>query len=479
MPDLRRGGRGHADNASLRCSGPHRGRALLVSAPRRRDPIRPPRPAQEPALQAPRPHRQPRVGDRRRAGEPARHLHRRGFGRNLQDHEWRGEVDPRLRRPGRLLHRGPGHRSQRSQRRVGGHRRAVADPARSRHGRRHLQVGQRGQDLEAHGARSHRPHRARDRRSPRCRRRLRLRGRAGLSAAEGARRLQDHRRRQDLERGPVREREHRLLRALDGRARSEHPLRGHVADRHQDLEEQRRRARRRGVRHARRRPDLGEAGRQRAAGKGRDGRQDRGPGRARQSRARVRAHRAGDARPVPVRRWGQGVEGGEPLARHGRARPLLRALRGRAGQRRPAALHVGVLQRLARRRRDPRHTCGSIPSTRSECSWPATAAAPSASTGRRPGSRPCCPSRRCITSPWTTRFPTGSTATSRTVLPTWDRATTSRERRRASPPAIGAPRAAARTASTFPIPRTTPSPGPAATTASSTARTCAPASRAA
>ena len=26
MPDLRRGWRGHADNASLRCGGPHRGR---------------------------------------------------------------------------------------------------------------------------------------------------------------------------------------------------------------------------------------------------------------------------------------------------------------------------------------------------------------------------------------------------------------------------------------------------------------------
>ena len=47
-----------------------------------------------------------------------------------------------------------------SERRLGRHRRGVGHPAERRHGRRHLQVHRRRQDVEEHGARRDRPHRA-------------------------------------------------------------------------------------------------------------------------------------------------------------------------------------------------------------------------------------------------------------------------------------------------------------------------------
>ena len=69
-------------------------------------------------------------------------------------------------------------RADRSQHRLGRHRRGMGDPAERRDGRRHLQVHRRRRDVDAHGPRRNRPHRAHHRPPDRSQHRLRLRARA-------------------------------------------------------------------------------------------------------------------------------------------------------------------------------------------------------------------------------------------------------------------------------------------------------------
>ena len=94
---------------------------------------------------------------------------------------------------------------------------------------RRLQVGGRGQDLAAHGARRH-LHDPADRHPP-DQPRHRLRGRVGprVDHQRRARRLQDDRRREDVGEGALRQREDRGDRPGHGPGRPEHALRGHVA----------------------------------------------------------------------------------------------------------------------------------------------------------------------------------------------------------------------------------------------------------
>ena len=146
----------------------------------------------------------------------------------------------------------------RSERRLGRHRRGEDPLAHlARAGR--LQVDGRGQDVGAHGAREDRAHSAHRHPSTGSQHGPRLRARSRLRSAAGARRLPHDRRRHDVDEGPLRRREHRLLRPRDGSEEPARAVRRDVAARDQDMGTHERRAGRRTLRLARRRRDVDSA----------------------------------------------------------------------------------------------------------------------------------------------------------------------------------------------------------------------------
>ena len=159
--------------------------------------------------------------DRRRAGRPVDLLRGRRVGRRLEDDRRRHPVGPDLRQ-----HAG------RRDRRAGGQRRPIRRIVWAGTGEAwairdsdvigdgDLQVDRRRQDVDAHGARRDGPHRPHHRAPVQPRHRVRLRDRPHHRPAAGARRLPDDRRRPALGPRALRRREHRLLRAVDGRRRT-------------------------------------------------------------------------------------------------------------------------------------------------------------------------------------------------------------------------------------------------------------------
>ena len=120
----------------------------------------------------------------------------------------------------------------------------------------------------------------------------------------------------------VRRSEHRLLRPLDGRQRSQHADRGHVGSGDAHLRDVQRRTGQRRLRHARWRRELEAHRRPRAAEIA--GRQDRCGDRAEEFQARLRADP--DRRPglgLALRRWRRKLGGGQLAARADRPRRVL------------------------------------------------------------------------------------------------------------------------------------------------------------
>ena len=111
---------------------------------------------------------------------------------NISDGILRGGFDGR----GRSL-------ALRPQRRLRGHR-LVEDPQQCLDRPRHLQVHRRGQDLDVHRPARRRPDRDRSRPSDESRHRVRGGARQSVRRQQGARRLSQQRRRQDLEERAVR-----------------------------------------------------------------------------------------------------------------------------------------------------------------------------------------------------------------------------------------------------------------------------------
>ena len=150
------------------------------------------------------------------------------------------------------------------------------------------------------------------------RHRARLRAGPRVRPAAGARRLPHDRRRQDLDEGALRGREHRLLRPRDGPVEPAHPLRRHVAARDPHVGPHERRPGQRAVRVARRRRHVEAAHRARAADEA--GGQSRGRDRALEPEPRLRADR--DRRRHPLERRAHRKR---PALALGRRRPAVDA----------------------------------------------------------------------------------------------------------------------------------------------------------
>ena len=309
------------------------------------------------------------------------------------------------------------------------------------------------------------------------RRRLRRGARDLLRAAAGARRLPHDRRRQDVGARPLRGREHRRLRPRDGPDQPADPLRRHLADRHQDVGPQERRAGQRPLRVARRRLDVEADHAPRPARAA--AREDRGRRRAVRSAARLRADRDGAARlPLALRRRRRELEARQPQPALERAAALLHAHARHARQRQRGLLPLQRDGRDVRRRRDrrpdplgrrqPRHVGGpEEPEPHDDRQRRRRLDLDDARKAvelHAPADR-----RRCTTSRPTTGSRTGSTARCRTTARCAGRA--SRRAAAASLRRSGPRRPAARPAGRRPIRWTRTSSGAAATPASWSAST--------
>ncbi len=209
--------------------------------------------------------------------------------------------------------------------------------------RRRLQVHRRGRDLDEHGPARVGAHRADRGRSQERRHGVRLRAGQALERQRGARPLQDGRRRQDVEPGaqgcePL----DRLRFAGDGPEEPGPPLRRHVGFPPQGVDVP---LGRRGAGLAERQRPLRIAGRREELD-GADGQDERGPpgealgarrgrGRAVGPEDRLRPHRVGQVRALPLRRRRQDLGSARPEPDDGLASLLFRAAGRRSGQRRP------------------------------------------------------------------------------------------------------------------------------------------------
>ena len=138
-----------------------------------------------------------------RAGQPARHVCRRGVGRAFQDGGRRGELASDLRRPGGVVGFGARDGAVGLQPDLGRDRRDVPDPPGPRDGRRHLQVDGRRGDLGEDGARGHGPHRTCSRAPDESRHRVRVRARPYVRSSAGSRCVPHDGRRRELGAGPA------------------------------------------------------------------------------------------------------------------------------------------------------------------------------------------------------------------------------------------------------------------------------------
>ena len=204
------------------------------------------------------PRGQPLLRGRRSAQRPLHLLRRRRLRGHLQDHRRRGELGRHLRRPAGAVDRLAGGVPDRSQHRLGRHRRGK-DPQPHLRRAGGLQVHRRGDDLDAHGARADRAHSPARHPPDRSGHRLRLRARALLRAAARTRRLPHHGRRRELGARALRGREHGVLRHRSRPRQPAQPVRGDVAAGDSHVWPHQRRTRRRPARLARRRRELGEA----------------------------------------------------------------------------------------------------------------------------------------------------------------------------------------------------------------------------
>ena len=220
--------------------------------------------------------------------------------------------------------------------------------------RRRLQVDRRWEDVEAHGPGEDRPHRPGHHRPAQSGRRVRRRARHLLRPSAGAGRLPDPRRREDLGAHSLRRRKHGRFRPDDGPHGFAHALRGHVADRHQDLGAKERRPGERRLGHARRgreveAPDRGRRASRIAA------REDRRRRRPERPRPRVRADRnGGQGLPLAIGQRRKEVEAREPQPAPERAPALLLANARHARQRERGLLSLEFDGRDVRRRRNHR-----------------------------------------------------------------------------------------------------------------------------
>ena len=172
-----------------------------------------------------------------------------------------------------------------------------------------------------------------------------MRTRARLRTATGTRCVPHHRWRQELGAGAVRRRKHRLLRARHGSNQPTQALRGHVADRHQDVDSRKRRSRKRAVHVERWRHDLDPLARAGAAHA--RGRQGQGRDCAVERRSRLRHDRN--------RRWSsverQGNRSRPGVAIRGRRAHLARG-QLRPQRHGPRALLLTHLRRARQRERN-------------------------------------------------------------------------------------------------------------------------------
>ncbi len=254
----------------------------------------------------------------RGAGERAAHdLRGDRLGGPVEVGEQRHQLGAHLRRSAGRLDRRHRRGRHRSEHRLGRHGRAHV-LAQHLLGRRGLQVGRRGQDVDEHGAQGqppHRPHRHRPE-GPQHR----LRGGAGASvfAERRARRVQDDRRRQDLDevaRGQGRWPDGRRGRPRHGSEEPEDPLCRRVRQGTAALDVQPGRPRQRHLQDRRRRQDLDEARRRparRHAGPHR-------PGCLREEPAHcLREHREREQAGHVRRRSAEGTARRQVEQRHGR-----------------------------------------------------------------------------------------------------------------------------------------------------------------
>ncbi len=168
--------------------------------------------------------------------------------------------------------------------RLGGNRRGLGDPRQRRPGRRHLQIDRRGRHVAAHGPHGNGTHWPNHRAPDQPGHRVRLRARARHRTAGRARRLSHHGRRRNVEAGPVRRPEDRMLRPEHRPHEPEGALRRHVGSRDAHMGDVQRRPRQWRVRLEGQRLHV-DAALQRPAELAR--REDRRCGRAVQLEARV------------------------------------------------------------------------------------------------------------------------------------------------------------------------------------------------
>ena len=445
-------------NIDPRRFGPGRRRRLHRLRPAGRTGRLPAGPARAPARDHPRRPGRPGVAVRRAAGKPGqrrrlrlerpqRLLRRRLRRGRLEIDRRRHDWEPDLRRPDLAVDRLPGHRPLGFEPGLGGNGRGL-HPLQRPHRRRHLQVDGRRPDLDADGAREERPHRPDRRRPPRPEHRLRRGPRATATA----------RRRSAASTGPrtaarpgSRSCSSTRTPAASGLAIDPNNPADHV---------------RRDVVRSSSRPGASSAA---------------GPG------GGVFVSRDGGDTwttapgPGPARvRGGQGRRGHRPLEFEPRLRPDRNGrprLALAVGRRRPQLERSSATTAGSTSGRTITPGCASPPTTRTRSTSPATActspttaairsktsaAAATATTcgpiPRNPEAdddrprrrdqhdhdpRPAvaagssCPSARCTTSPWTTGFPTSSTATCRIRPPSAARPTPASGRSRRSGSAMG------------------------------------------